>query len=1032
MLTRYFLEHPRQAQIIALIVVIVGLLCLPLLPTLEYPQVTPPQVEVRANYVGATAEQVERAVATPIEQEINGVENLLYLSSKSASDGSMLLTATFAPHTDGNIAALNVQNRVERAKPFLPKDVLDYGISTEKSYSTQLLFINLYSSHPEHDSTWLSNYASLYLKNSLTRVPGVGHVEILGKRDYSLRIWMDSSRMASLGLTPDDIEKAVKDQNQEIIAGKVGQSATGKGAPLEYTLEVNGLLTSPDEFRQIILRQGEGGRVLRLGDVARIEQGADNYSVLNRLDQHDAIHLAIYQSPEANGLDVSRAIHREMQQLAQRFPEGVSYLIPHDISDFVKETINELQFAILLTILLVVAVIYLFLADWRATLIPVVVIPVSLVGSFAVLYGLGYSLNTVTLFGLVLSVGIVVDDAIIVVENVQRQMTDKGLDSKEAAIAAMQEVTSPVVATTLVLIAVFLPIGFIPGVAGQFYREFGMATSSAVLISSLCALVLSPVMCSALLRQQRVETWVHRAIREALQAVTRYYLFGVRFFLNHWVLALALLLIAVAMMSWLFYSLPKGFIPNDDRGYFFVAVQLPDGHSLGRTDEVAREINQLLMEESEMAHTISVVGLDLMTFTTSPNTALIVAALNPWKERKNKKSSVSAVMMRIQEKLYGLQGAMALAIMPSAIPAVSSLGGFDYKLQDKGLHEVQDLSALLSQLVGKVQQQPEILFAYSSFRANEPRVLVSVDREKLMNQKISMTAVHDALHAHLGSKYVDKYHKFGRIYQVKMQADEQHRLAPEAIAGIHVKNNEGKMVPLGTLVTVSSVQSPAVLEHYNLYRAASVTGQPTPGISTEKAMQVMEQVSSELPEGFSYSWSGLSLQERAAGKMTLLVLLLSSLFAYLFLVAQLESWLLPFAIIFSIPLSLVGALSGVMLSGLDNNIYVQLGMVLLVGLAAKNAILIVEFARNSERRGIMAYQASLMAARLRFRAVMMTGLSFLLGVVPLLTSHGAGAIGRLSLGVPVFWGMLTVVVLSTLLTPAFYLCLGKVKSDRIV
>ena len=501
MLTRYFLRHPRLAQVIALVIVICGLLCLPLLPTLEYPQVTPPQIEVRATYVGATADQVERAVATPIEQEVNGVENLLYLSSQSASDGSMRLTATFKPNTNSDIAALTVQNRVERAKPWLPQEVLDYGIITQKSFSTQLMFINLYSSNPEHDSTWLSNYASLHLKDALARLPGVGHVDILGKQDYSLRIWMDSARMTSLGLTPADIEAAVRDQNRDIIAGKVGQPPGKNNQQLEYALQVNGLLTSPEEFENIILRKASNDKVLKLGDVARIEQGAENYNVINRLDEHSAIHLAIYQEPDANGLNVSKVINAEMERLSKRFPEGVNYMIPHDISTFVKETIKELQVALFLTIALVTLVIYLFLSDWRATLIPIVAIPVSLIGSFAVLYGLGYSLNTVTLFGLVLAVGIVVDDAIIVVENVQRQISENHLKPFDAVTATMKEVTAPVIATTLVLIAVFLPIGFIPGTSGQFYKEFGVATSSAVLISSLCALTLSPVMCAALLRE---------------------------------------------------------------------------------------------------------------------------------------------------------------------------------------------------------------------------------------------------------------------------------------------------------------------------------------------------------------------------------------------------------------------------------------------------------------------------------------------------------------------------------------------------
>ncbi|WP_263322302.1 efflux RND transporter permease subunit [Endozoicomonas sp. Mp262] len=1027
MLTRYFLHHPRLSQIIALVIVICGLLCLPLLPTLEYPQVTPPQIEVRATYIGATADQVERAVATPIEQEVNGIENLLYLSSQSASDGSMTLTATFKPHTNTDIAALTVQNRVERAKPWLPQEVLDYGVTTQKSYSTQLMFINLYSSNPEHNSTWLSNYASLYLKNALARLPGVGNVDILGKQDYSLRIWMDSARMTSLGLTPADIEAAVRDQNREIIAGKVGQSPGKNNQQLEYALEVNGLLGQPEEFENIILRKSSNDKVLKLGDVARIEQGADNYNIINRLDDHSAIHLAIYQEPDANGLNVSKAIKAEMERLSGRFPGGVHYMIPHDISTFVKETIKELQVALFLTILLVSLVIYLFLTDWRATLIPIVTIPVSLIGSFAILYSLGYSLNTVTLFGLVLAVGIVVDDAIIVVENVQRQIHDNHLKPYDAVMATMKEVTAPVIATTLVLIAVFLPIGFIPGTSGQFYKEFGIATSSAVLISSLCALTLSPVMSASLLGKPNQPNRLQQGLNNILASISSVYLSWTAFLLKKLWLALSLLVIASALTLWLFKTLPKGFIPNDDRGFFFVAIQLPDSHALNRTDQVAKKINQLLMSEPEIEHTITVTGLNLLTFTASPSAALMVAMLKPWEQRKSRQSSVDAIMGRIQKKLYELEEAMALAIIPSAIPAISSLGGFDYKLQDQNNHTTTELSELLTSVLNEAQQQPEILYAFSSYRANEPRILLEVDRKKLRNQGISLASVHDALHSHLGSKYIDKYHKYGRIYQIKIQSDSSYRASPDDIEAIHVKNDQGKMVPLTTLVTTRPIQSPSTIEHYNLFRTASISGQPTLGYSTEEAMRAMERISSNLPDGYDFDWSGLSLQQRESGKLTAAVLVLAILFAYLFLVAQLESWILPLAVIVSIPLSLAGALTGLYMSGLDNNIYAQLGLILLVGLAAKNAILIVEFARHRELEGSTTEQAALTAAKLRFRAVMMTGLSFILGVMPLLISSGAGATGRASLGTPVFWGMISVAILSTLLTPAFYLCVRKIR-----
>ena len=1027
MLTQFFLERPRFAQVIALVIFICGLLCLPMLPTLEYPEVTPPQVQVKAFYIGATADQIERAVANPIELQVNGVENMMYMSSRSANDGTMTLTVTFKPGTDPDIAALSVQNRVELAKPWLPREVLEYGVDIRKSFSTQLMFVSLYSNNPAHDETWLSNYVSLNLKENIARLPGVGQVELLGKKDYSLRIWLDTDRMTSLGLTPADVEKAVSDQNRELVAGKVGQGPSRQSQPMEYVIEANSLLKSPEEFADIVLRRGADGKELKLGDIARIEQGAENYNFIKRLDDAYAIHLSIFQTSDANGIEVSNTVRQELARLSEHFPEGMRYMVPYDSSNFVRETVRELEKALLLTVVLVILVIYLFLADWKATLVPTVTIPVSLVGSFALLYMLGYTLNTVTLFGLVLAVGIVVDDAIVVVENVQRQIQENRLSTSAAVIAAMKEVTSPIIATTLVLLAVFFPIGFIPGTSGQFYKEFGVATSSAVVISSLCALTLSPAMCAQLLSTDRpvYDKSLKGRLQILLRSITAIYLRATAFLLRNIWLAILILAGAAILVYWQFKTLPKGFVPNDDRSFFYIITQLPDSHAINRTDQTIQQLIDLALQQDEVIHTISVTGFSPITMTSSSSSGFVAVMLKPWHERLAPSSSAHAVMMRVQQQLSFVKSAESITIPPSAIPALSMYGGFDFKLQDRNQHTPQQLSEVLDKVLDEARKRPEILLAFSLYRANEPRLEVVLDRHKLKNQDVSLVELQDSLQSHLGSRYIGRYFKYGRVYQVLVQADEKDRSAPDDILELHARAGNGKMVPLSTLINVHPKLGPSNLERYNLYRTASIIGQPAPGYTTEDAMKAMEEIAGTLPDDYGFEWSGLSLQQRESGQWTALILILATLFAYLFLVAQFESWILPLAVMASIPLSMAGAFIGISAAGFDNNIYVQLGLILLIGLAAKNAILIVEFARARERLGETPFDAALASARLRFRAVTMTGLSFIFGVLPLLLTQGAGALGRQSVGTPVFWGMLTVAILSTLLTPAFYLLMRK-------
>ncbi|WP_062261928.1 efflux RND transporter permease subunit [Endozoicomonas arenosclerae] len=1029
MLTQFFLRRPRLAQVIALVILISGFLCLPLIPTLEYPQVTPPQIEIKAFYMGATADQVERAVATPIELEMNGIESMLYMNSRSSNDGSMTLTVTFEAGTNPDIAAMNVQNRLERAKPNLPKEVLEFGITTMKKLSTQLMFISLYSSNPEHDDTWMSNFVSLKVKESLARIPGVGFVDIIGKRDYSMRVWMDADKMSNLGLTPSDIYQVIKDQNREIIAGKVGQSPSKNHQQLEYVIEVNGLLSRPEEYASIPLKKGKDGKVLRLGDVATIEQGSQSYDFIKRLGTGSAIHLSIFQQPDSNGLEVSRLLKEEMERLSASFPKDVDYLIPYDMSRFVKETIHELEVALILTILLVILVIYLFLADWRSTLVPAVTIPVSLVGSLSILYMLGYTINTVTLFGLVLAVGIVVDDAIVVVENVQRQMQENQLSSREAVIQAMKEVTGPIIATTLVLFAVFFPIGFIPGTAGHFYKEFGIATASAVLISCVCALTLSPIMCDRLLRNQgaRENRIYHGVLHRGFEKLSQGYLFLARWLLKKPVVTLLIFIVISLSSVWLLKITPRAFVPIDDRGFFYALIQLPDSHSLNRSDRLVQQVIDLTEDIEGIENTVSVSGFSPVTMTSSPSAAFVVFLLKPWGERDTAETSLQGIMAEVGQRIGDIDSANIMLVPPSPIPAISLFGGFDFKLQDLGGHSPAELSTVLNEVIQGIDSKPEINGGFSMYRANEPRVILEIDREKLNNLDIKIANLQDVLQGHLGAMYVDHYFRYGRNFMILLQSEQEDRATPEDILELKIRSEKGKMIPLKNLVTLRNGLGPTLLEHYNIYRTASISGQPAPGYAIEDAMSAMEELATQLPEGYDYVWSGMSLQQREAGKWTALILLLAILFAYLFLVAQFESWTLPIAVMASIPISMAGALLGLYFSGLDNNIYAQLGLILLIGLAAKNAILIIEFARAREAQGESIFDASLTAARLRFRAVLMTGLSFIMGVMPLLFTHGAGMQARKSLGTPVFWGMLAVVILATLLTPAFYLILRNTK-----
>ncbi len=1017
----FFVDRPIFAGAVAILITLAGAISIPLLPVSQFPQIAPPTVQVSANYTGASADVVERTITLPIEEQVNGTEGMLYMASTSANDGQMNLTVTFELGRDPDIATVNVNNRVAVAEPRLPEEVRRFGITVRKQSPELTLVANLVSPDASRDALFLSNYTLINVVDSLKRLPGIGEVLIFGERRYAMRIWLDPERLAKLALSAADVIAAVREQNVQIAAGRAGSPPALPNQQLDLPLRTKGRLSTVEEFEAIVIRAEPGGSLLHLGDVARVELGAQSYAGFTRLTGQPSTTLGIFQVPEANALEVSAAVRAELERLSERFPAGVAQMVRYDPTRFVAESISEVIRTLFEAMLLVFLVVYVFLQDWRATLIPAATIPVSLIGTFAVLYAIGFGINTITLFALVLAIGLVVDDAIVVVENVAR-LLGEGVLRREAVMRSMGEVTGAIVAASLVLGAVFVPVALLPGTTGQMLRHFGLAVTCAVLISLLNALTLSPALCALLMRRERErKPAFFRGFDRAFAGLVSRYDRGVRALLPRRKLVLAVFAALFAANLLLFRAVPTGFLPDEDQGYFITSFQLPDGASLERTDQVAREIERILMDTPGVIGMNLFGGFDALTGTFPPNFGSVFATLAPWDERTEKGQTIDAIYASVRPRLAAIPGARVFALNPAPIRGLSRVGGFEFQLQDRSGGPIGELAAVTQRIVDDAERSPELQNLFTSFRPGVPQIEVDLDRAKAKTLGVRVDEVFETLQAFMGGLYVNDFDRFGRLFRVYAQAEGDLRSKPEDVHRLWVRSERGEMVPLSTLLSLERTAGPRDIPHYNVYRSAKIQGQAAPGYSSGEALDRMEAIAREvMPTTMSFEWTGTAYQERQAGNEARIILALSLLVVFLFLAAQYESWSLPFAILLVVPLAFLGALGAQSLRGLSNDLYCQIGLVTLIGLASKNSILIVEFAKQRRAEGASLLDAAREAAEIRLRPVLMTALSFILGVAPLVIASGAGSAARRSLGTAVFGGMLVATVLSLVLVPALY------------
>ncbi|MGD9424705.1 multidrug efflux RND transporter permease subunit OqxB [Pantoea sp. NSTU24] len=1038
--SRFFIDRPIFAAVLSILIFVTGMIAIPLLPISEYPDVVPPSVQVRAEYPGANPKVIADSVATPLEEAINGVENMMYMKSVAGSDGVLVTTVTFRPGTDPDQAQVQVQNRVAQAEARLPEDVRRLGITTQKMSPTLTLVVHLFSPDNTYDSLYLRNYATLKVKDELARLPGVGQIQIFGAGEYAMRVWLDPNKVAARGLTASDVITAMQEQNVQVSAGQLGAEPLKKQSDFLLSINTQGRLENEQQFGDIILKTSDDGSLVRLRDVARIEMGSGSYALRSQLNNKDAVGIGIFQAPGANAIDLSNAVRAKMDELATRFPNDVKWAAPYDPTVFVRDSIKAVVQTLLEAVILVVLVVILFLQTWRASIIPLLAVPVSVVGTFSVLYLLGFSLNTLSLFGLVLAIGIVVDDAIVVVENVERNI-EMGLSPRAAAHQAMREVSGPIIAIALVLCAVFVPMAFLSGVTGQFYKQFATTIAISTVISAINSLTLSPALAAMLLKghdapKDRLTRiidalfgWLFRPFNRFFQRSAHGYesLVGRTLRRRGAVFAVYLLLLAGA--GFMFHTVPGGFIPTQDKLYLIGGVKMPEGSSLARTDEVIRKMSEIGMQTDGVAYAVAFPGLNALQFTNTPNSGTVFFGLKPFNERKHTAAEINA---EINAKIAQIQQGFGFSIMPPPILGLGQGSGYSLYVQDRAGLGYGALQTAINTLSGSIMQTPGMHFPISSYQANVPQLDVQVDRDKAKAQGVSLTALFSTLQTYLGSSYVNDFNRFGRTWRVMAQADGEFRDSVEDIANLRTRNDRGEMVPIGSMVNITTTYGPDPVIRYNGYPAADLIGDADPRIlSSAQAMSQLEVMSGQLlPNGMNIEWTDLSYQQSTQGNTALIVFPMAVLLAFLVLAALYESWTLPLAVILIVPMTLLSALFGVWLTGGDNNVFVQVGLVVLMGLACKNAILIVEFARELEMQGKRITDAALEACRLRLRPIVMTSIAFIAGTVPLILGEGAGAEVRGVTGITVFSGMLGVTLFGLFLTPVFYVALRKLVTRR--
>jgi len=1022
----FFIDRPIFSTVLAIIITLAGGVALSGLPIARFPQITPPTIVVSAVFPGADAATIEQSVAAPIEQQVNGVPHMIYMDSKSANDGTYALTVTFEVGTDQDIAAVDVQNQVAIAQRQLPQQVLQQGITVAKRQPQILLAVAIGSDDPRYDYLFLSNYATLHVYDALARVHGVGQVVVFGARDYGMRIWLDPAKMARLAVTTQDVSTILNEQNVVAPAGTVGAEPAPPGQQMQYVASVKGRLSTPEQYGNIVVRTGADGAIVYLKDIARIELAATDYSRSSRLNGVPTAIIGVYQLPDANALEVAKGVRKVMDSLAPTFPKGIHYVIPYDTTLFVSESVHEVVKTLLEAGVLVLLVVFIFLESWRATLIPMLAIPVSLIGTFSAFLALGFSLNTLTLFALVLAIGLVVDDAIVVVEAATEIMDSRKLSAREAAKAAMKEVSGPVVAIALVLISVFVPVAFLGGLTGQFYRQFALTLAVSVAISAVIALTFTPALCALLLKPTAESHFggivgrFFSAFDRGFKRFTARYVGSVGTAIRRTARSMTIFLILTAAALWLLHVRPTGFMPDEDQGYLIGLVTLPVGASLQRTEAVAGEFSAMVRKQPEIQSTFAITGLNLLTGTNSSYAATIFIILKPWGQRAGTAHGSLALAARINKLASAVKEANVLALNPPPVPGIGAAGGFEFILEDRSGGDIQKFAGVIQDFLGQANRRTELTRVFTQFNVRTPQIEYVLDRERAKTLGVSISSIFGTLQTFFGGNYINDFNLFGRTYKVTAQAEAAARASPESVDGLYVRSDQGNMVPLSTLVAIKEIQGPEYIERYNVFRAVTINGSAAPGYSSGQATLATEALGANLPDGYAYDWTGTTYQEKISGGQAGPIFGMAIVFVFLVLAALYESWAVPFAVLLGIPFAVLGAYIGLTLRGMPSDIYAQIGLVMLIGLAAKNAILIVEFAKLAYERGRPLVDAAIEGARLRLRPILMTSFAFIFGSVPLAIATGAGSGARLVLGTAVVFGMSVATLIGIFIIPVFY------------